>query len=482
VEIMRDEIATLEALQAMRVKSDKKLDELLRIIERIETESARGKEEKVLIFTEYRETQRFLIAELEKKYGKGSVVVIKGGIKLERTEDNVQDLESIWRPFAQDGANEAPTTKRTSQRLFRDHPKVRFLVSTEAGGEGINLQFCHICVNYDLPWNPMRVEQRVGRVYRFGQDKVVQVYHFFNRGTIEDQVQSYFEDKLDRAARAIAQVTGEDPEEIKGALNGQLESEINPAELYKRVMVEGNLNKQTQKEIGEAVERARQAYEIATRSLFRDVSCYSFDNYRRELAADLSLNDLQRFTERFLSKHRRQVQRKEPFLEFLVPDVLASFKLPERYRAATFDRELAIRRTDADFLALGHPFVDAVLEYVGSNDFGGLAAVRHIREPKFAGRAGFLFAFVVRQRLTREDGDEYLFQFAPVFVWADGRIDAEAGSAALNLESFDDEAAANIPDAEPAFHAAKEHIEGTFDLWDWDENVEFLGLSWVQFR
>ena len=86
----------------------------------------------------------------------------------------------------------APTTKRTSQRLFRDHEQVRFLVSTEAGGEGINLQFCHICINYDLPWNPMRVEQRVGRVYRFGQKNVVQVYHFFNEGTIEDTVHAYF--------------------------------------------------------------------------------------------------------------------------------------------------------------------------------------------------------------------------------------------------------------------------------------------------
>jgi len=94
-------------------------------------------------------------------------------------------------------------------------------VSTEAGGEGINLQFCHIVVNYDLPWNPMRVEQRVGRVYRFGQDKVVQSYNFYNKGTIAEKVQTYFERRLDRAASAIAQVTGEDPEEIKGTLNGQ---------------------------------------------------------------------------------------------------------------------------------------------------------------------------------------------------------------------------------------------------------------------
>ncbi len=134
----------------------------------------------------------------------------------------------------------------------------------------------------------MRVEQRVGRVYRFGQDKVVQVYHLFNKATIEETVQSYFEDRLKHAAKAIAKVTGEDPEEIKASLNGQLESEIDPSKIYQRAFVDGNLNKQTQKDIAEAVERAKRAYEIATQSLFRDCSSYSFDKYQRELAMDLT--------------------------------------------------------------------------------------------------------------------------------------------------------------------------------------------------
>lgn len=354
-ELMEDEIRRLENLLSLKVRRDKKLDELLGLIDHIEQESPRGAEEKVLIFTEYRETQRHLVRVLEERYGKGSVVVIHGGIKLDRLEEAEMETDAVWAPFAQSGALETPTTKRTSQRLFRDHPQVRFLVSTEAGGEGINLQFCHICVNYDLPWNPMRVEQRVGRVYRYGQKKVVQVYNFFNQGTIEEKVQTYFENRLKRAAEAIAQVTGEDPEDIKGTLNGQLEVEIDPTRIYQRALVEGDLNKQTQQQIAEAVERAKRAYEIATQSLFRDVSSYSFDSYRRELAADLSLADLKAFTERFLSKHRRQLQQKESLLEFLVPDALKPYKLPERYRTATFERTLAIERPDVEFFALGHP-------------------------------------------------------------------------------------------------------------------------------
>jgi len=480
-EILQDEINTLDKLIGLKVKRDHKLDELSRLIDHIAQESPRREYEKVLIFTEYRRTQEYLVEELERQHGKGSAVVIHGGMKLERRGEVEMDLDPIWAPFSRDGAINTPSTKRTSQRLFRDHERVRFLVSTEAGGEGINLQFCHICINYDLPWNPMRVEQRVGRVYRFGQDKVVQVYNFLNKGTIEDIVQSYFENRLERAAVAIAKVTGEDPEDIKGTLNGQLESEIDPARIYQRAMVEGNLNRQTQKEIEQAVERARAAYEIATQSLFRDVSSYSFDSYKRELATDLTLRDLQEFTEKFLTLHRRQVQRKAPFLEFLVPEALKPFGLPERYQAATFEREVAIQRGDAEFLALGHPFIDALIAYVGSYDFGGLAACRAITDANRRGLSGILFAFVIRHRITRDDGDECLFRFEPVFVTSSGEIDEEAATQAVGAEADELPTKPQGLQVTTAFGTAKRHLETKAQLWDWDDDVEFLGLSYVEF-
>jgi SNF2 family DNA or RNA helicase/HKD family nuclease len=481
LDIMQFEVNTLEKLIELRVKRDHKLDEVLKLIERVFEESAKKEQEKILIFTEYRETQRYLVTELEKKYGKGSTVVIHGDMKLERKEESIQDIDVIWGPFFKDGALTAPTTKRTSQRLFRDHDKVRFLVSTEAGGEGINLQFCHICINYDLPWNPMRLEQRVGRVYRFGQDKVVQVYNYLNKGTIEDLVQSYFQHRLERASTAIAAVTGEDLEEILGTLNGQLESEIDPSKIYQRTIVEGTLNKQSQKEITEAVERAKRAYEIATQSLFRDVSSYSFSNYQREIATELTLGDLQQFFEKFLTTQRRQVQRKGGFYEFIVPDVLRSYGLPDRYQIATFDRELAIKRSDSDFMALGHPFIDSMLTYVGSYDFGGLTAVREIKAAGLAGESGFLFIFVMRHRLTRDDGDEYLFEFMPVFVDAKGKVDEKPLAYALKPGARAS-GSINAPDPTTAFQTAKKYVEQKASIWDWDEDIEFVGLSWVIFK
>src|SRR5437867_5648611 len=127
--------------------------------------------------------------------------------------------------------------RKTSVQRFRDDETVRFLVSTESGGEGINLQFCHVLVNYDMPWNPMRVEQRVGRIYRFGQDKVVQVYNLTSQGTVEDKVQAYFDERLRHAADALARVTGQDPEDVYGSLGVQVECETNPEEIYRTAIV-----------------------------------------------------------------------------------------------------------------------------------------------------------------------------------------------------------------------------------------------------
>src|SRR6185369_5632919 len=97
------------------------------------------------------------------------------------------------------------------------------LVSTEAGGEGRNLQFARIVINYDLPWNPMRVEQRIGRVHRLGQEHPVQVIHLVAGGTIE----AYVLEILDRKIRMFELVVGE-MEEILGTWqpHGSFEDEV----------------------------------------------------------------------------------------------------------------------------------------------------------------------------------------------------------------------------------------------------------------
>jgi superfamily II DNA/RNA helicase len=83
--------------------------------------------------------------------------------------------------------------RRVQDAFARD---VRNLVSTDAGGEGLNLQFCHVVINYDIPWNPMRLEQRIGRVDRIGQSRVVRAVNFVFEGSVEKRVREVLEEKL----------------------------------------------------------------------------------------------------------------------------------------------------------------------------------------------------------------------------------------------------------------------------------------------
>ena len=464
-EILRNEISVLSKLLGISVEREKKIDRLRELLQQIDQETPGAK---VLIFTEYRRTQEFLKERLEKWYGKNSVVLINGDMEL---EGKTADAES----------------KRRSQRVFREDASVRFLVSTEAGGEGINLQFCYIVVNYDLPWNPMRYEQRIGRVYRYGQDKVVQIYNLRAKETIEDTVRTYFGQRLKVAAEALQQVTGEDVEELMASLNGQLDTEIEPDSIYKRALVEGTLNKQTKEEIQEAVRRAQTAYEIATRSLFRDVSSYSFDKYEKELASPVNLKDLEDFTLKYLARERRQVQRKGGFLEFLTPESLREMKLPERFRSVTFDRASAIRNAQADFFALGHPFIDGMLQQIGDYSFGGHTATRFIKVPNAGAEgAGYQFNFIIRGRVQREEGDEYIFGLQTIVISLDGLPNQLMASSAAMFYSEDelrsDETERLLSELdklklEDAYQVARAEIERTAQIWDWDEDVELVGLA-----
>lgn len=123
---------------------------------------------KYLIFTEFVPTQKMLRDFLD-QHG-FSVVCLNGSMDMEE--------------------------RRHVQRLFSE--KARILVSTDAGGEGLNLQFAHIVINYDLPWNPMRIEQRIGRVDRIGQKLPVKAFNLIFEDSVELRVQEVLEEKLEK--------------------------------------------------------------------------------------------------------------------------------------------------------------------------------------------------------------------------------------------------------------------------------------------
>jgi SNF2 family DNA or RNA helicase len=147
---------------------------------------------KFLIFTEYRQTQEAILADLE---AQGiSAVAFHGGMDIRQKEEAIAAFR--------DGLP-AEAAKGRKQRVARRD--VRVLVSTESGAEGRNLQFCHQLINYDLPWNPMRVEQRIGRLHRLGQEQDVTIFNLSCNETIEAHVI----DLLARKIRMFELVIGE---------------------------------------------------------------------------------------------------------------------------------------------------------------------------------------------------------------------------------------------------------------------------------
>ena len=453
------EVKMLQKLLAMDVSSDAKQAELCKVIESVSEDSPA---QRILIFTEYLATQDFLVELLEGAYGEGCTARIRGGM-------------SIWE-------------KKKSIAMFRDSPKVRFLVSTEAGGEGINLQFAHVMINYDLPWNPFRLAQRYGRLYRYGQKKRVQVFNFQNAGTIEDKVREYLEQKTRAAAARLSGVTGESYEEIEEGLLGLFEEHLNYEKIYRDGLAKGNI-RPSQKEIDEAVRKAEKSYEIAYTTLFsKDIAPFNPERFKHEIQSPLTLEHVKAFVLEFVRREGRKVTESDDgTLEFLLPESLKGIEgLTQRYEKVTFDRSAAIHSSQAEFMAIGHPFTNAVLKRCGSGDFGGLASSKVVRRPSFPSGNGTLFNFTVKVSKKIQNGESIFFEFIPVFVLDDGAIPSNEAKQAIvstlaEAKMASKHEALPVEDAESLFEKAKTQALAECAPYEpWDEDVFCLNALRVE--
>jgi len=240
--------------------------------------------------------------------------------------------------------------KVAAQRRFRrpDGPKV--LLSTAAGREGINLQFSRVLFNYDLPWNPMDLEQRIGRIHRYGQKDTAQVYNLVASDTIEGKIFLLLEEKLHGIAQTLGKLddNGQIAEDLRGQVLGQLSSRLSYDRLYQEAILDPTL-KRTRQELEVAMTNANLAREVVF-ELFQDLDRFNLGDYKQ-------FDDEGRGMQRLLSFAQRAARLDGAELRPSGKDVFLLNRPNSEPIRFTTDRDKALQEEELNLLGLEHPVV-----------------------------------------------------------------------------------------------------------------------------
>jgi len=319
-----------------------------------------GGAEKAIIFTESRRTQSYLLRLLADSPFSEGIVLFNGT----NTDDRSKMIYSHWleRHKGTDRVSGSRTADMRSALVDYFREEGRIMIATEAGAEGINLQFCSLVVNYDLPWNPQRIEQRIGRCHRYGQKHDVVVVNFLNRKNAADQ--RVFE-LLDEKFQLFEGVFGAS-DEVLGAIESGVDFEKRIAAIYQRCRKQDEiqvafdqLQLELSLEIDESMARTR-------RNLL--------ENFDDEVREKLKVQD--EASKAYLSRYERQLMQLtrhelDGRAEFLGD---ASFRLetqpfPEQNAAIPLGLyELPRRSGEAHLYRLNHPLAEALIAQAKQRD------------------------------------------------------------------------------------------------------------------
>jgi len=234
-----------------------------------------GAPKKALIFTESRRTQSYLRGLLEANGYKDKIVLFNGT----NTDPESKILYKDWlkRHAGQDCVSGSPTADMRSALIEQFQGAAEIMIATESAGEGVNLQFCNLVVNYDLPWNPQRIEQRIGRCHRYGQKHDVVVINFINRSNEADR--RVFE-LLDQKFKLFDGVFGAS-DEVLGVLESGVDFEKRINEIIQ--------NCRTSEQINAAFDQLQSELEEKIAASIKDARTKLLENFDEEVQQKLRL-------------------------------------------------------------------------------------------------------------------------------------------------------------------------------------------------
>jgi len=239
VALIKQEKVELENYRdlAKKIWKNSKGEALLIALEKgFEMAAELGAKKKAIIFTESRITQDFLLHLLSENGYENKIVLFNGS----NNDDKSKTIYEDWRKKHKD-TDKITGSKTADKRAaiidyFKDEAEI--MIATEAGAEGVNLQFCSLLINYDLPWNPQRIEQRIGRCHRYGQKYDVVVINFVNRKNAADQ-RVY--ELLDEKFNLFKGVFGAS-DEVLGTIESGVDFEKRIAAIYQSCRTEDEIN------------------------------------------------------------------------------------------------------------------------------------------------------------------------------------------------------------------------------------------------
>ncbi len=312
-------------------------------------ESGAALQRKAIIFTESRRTQTYLFELLERTEFAGRVMVFNGT----NNDPTSKAIYQRWlaKHAGTDRISGSPSADMRAALVEHFRDEAAILIATEAAAEGINLQFCNLVMNYDLPWNPQRVEQRIGRCHRYGQKFDVVVVNFLNKTNAADQ-RVY--ELLDEKFRLFSGVFGAS-DEVLGAIESGVDFEKRIAAIYQKCRTPQQIQfefDQLQRELGEEIALGQ-----------RDAREKLLDNFDQDVVEKIRITSrdvLDRFNERLwrLTRHllRDHARFEDDDFSFLLhrnPFVGETIH-PGPYR-------MGKRADDSNTYRVGHPLAQRVL-------------------------------------------------------------------------------------------------------------------------
>ena len=375
VSLMEDELPMLEALQSLasKVKQETKIKTLMEVLE------TDFRDRTVVFFTEYKATQALIVNTLHERFGSGCASFINGEGRLEGVLNDSGETYS-WSMDRYEAASQ-----------FKDG-KVRFIICTEAGGEGIDLQDnCYSMIHVDLPWNPMRLHQRVGRLNRYGQKHRVEVITLRNPETVESRIWDLLNTKIEKVMRSLGSAMDE-PEDLLQLILGMTNKGLFNELFSKGLAKDPNSLKQWF-DAKTGTFGGQSAVKVV-KNLIGHADKFEYQNL--DEVPKLDLANMHNFFESMLKLNGHRLEANNELMSFKTPKAWSKqYGIRRRYDSLSFDR--SINDKNVEILGVGHPIFDKAIGQ--AEQFDGAAAVaKGITAP--------LLVYMLRDQITGDDGNQ----------------------------------------------------------------------------